>query len=487
MSDNNALKTLDPLANLIVDRAIENANRKLIAGVRNKKNSQPNAKHPDLGQAAQDALKAASAQDAMQVANRGAAWKEMLMKSLVSGIGSIATAKFDNEIRLSADDKSGLNALPEKPGVYVVFDASGAVAYVGDSGNLKQRWRDGHMNDYRRKSQTSKPYKLASQIEEGCTIKFIETESIETAAALEAYWIKTEKPPVNAKEELKEEQGLRSNIEAKKMKDALGGAGSVAAEAGKEALKNSGWQVFEQLASAVLVAIKDELVDLFKGGAAGLARRARRMLDKIWSVVRKIVDAPLALLNGIVEFIVNALSKALRQVYNLARNLFDLAHGAWQLFKGAAQMSREELVRKIVETVVVSGSLVLWDGLEPMVESQLAFLGPVAPFVSCVLTAMGFGLTSHYLQKVVPAAVEFIVDFKFGWQEAVEARRQAAEQLIQVREREWALEQGLMEYAQSVALLESETEEHKRRLATRGTVSARDYGALALAPRRRQA
>ena len=88
--------------------------------------------------------------------------------------------------------------------------------------------------------------------------------------------------------------------------------------------------------------------------------------------MRKIIEAPLAVLNGIVEFIVNALSHAFRQVYNLARNLFDLAHGAWQLYQGAGKMPREELVSKIVETVVVSGSLVLWDGLEPLVESQLA-------------------------------------------------------------------------------------------------------------------
>ena len=52
------------------------------------------------------------------------------------------------------------------------------------------------------------------------------------------------------KEELKEEQGIRSNIEAKKMKDAMGSAGEVAMGAGKEALKNSGWQVFEQLTAA---------------------------------------------------------------------------------------------------------------------------------------------------------------------------------------------------------------------------------------------
>jgi flagellar motor protein MotB len=488
VNQDTELKTLPPLANLVVDRAIENANRKLIAGVRNGNNSRPGAKHPDMAKATQDAVAAASAQSAMAVANRGAAWKEMLMKSLVAGIGSIATTKFDGEIRLSADDKSGLASLPEKPGVYVVFDASGAVSYVGDSGNLKQRWRDGHMNDYQRKSKADgKPYKLAGQIEEGCTIKFIEMESIETAAALEARWIKTEKPPVNRKEELKDEQGKRSNIEAKKMKDSLDSPQSVALAAGQEALKNAGWQVFEQLASAVLVAIKDELVDLFQGGTAALMQRARRMLEKVWAVVRKIIEAPLAVLNGIVEFIVNALSHAFRQVYNLARNLFDLAHGAWQLYQGAGKMPREELVSKIVETVVVSGSLVLWDGLEPLVESQLAFLGPVAPFVSCVLTAMGFGLTSHYLQQVVPAVVEFLIDFKSGWQEAAEARRQAAAQLIQLREREWMLAQGLAEYAESVALLVRETDEHAQRLARRGTVSVRDYGALALTPRNRGA
>ena len=140
------------------------------------------------------------------------------MKSLVAGIGSIATTKFDGEIRLSADDKSGLASLPEKPGVYVVFDASGAVSYVGDSGNLKALARRAHERLPAQEQGGGKP-KLAGQIEEGCTIKFIEMESIETAAALEARWIKTEKPPVNRKEELKDEQGKHRG---QKMKDSLG-------------------------------------------------------------------------------------------------------------------------------------------------------------------------------------------------------------------------------------------------------------------------
>ena len=82
--------------------------------------------------------------------------------------------------------------------------------------------------------------------------------------------------------------------------------------------------------------------------------------------------------------------------------------------------------------------------------------------------------------------VEFLIDFKSGWQEAAEARRQAAAQLIQLREREWMLAQGLAEYAESVALLVRETDEHAQRLARRGTVSVRDYGARldAAQPRR---
>ena len=76
VNQDTELKTLPPLANLVVDRAIENANRKLIAGVRNGNNSRPGAKHPDMAKATQDAVAAASAQSAMAVANRGAAWKE---------------------------------------------------------------------------------------------------------------------------------------------------------------------------------------------------------------------------------------------------------------------------------------------------------------------------------------------------------------------------------------------------------------------------
>ena len=474
-------RTLSPLANLIVDRAIENTNRKLVAGFRNKKNSQPNAKSPDPLQAGKDTLVATSAQSAMQVANRGVAWKEILFKSLSAGIGSLATLQFDGALSVSANDASSLNDLPDKPGVYVVYDASGQLAYIGDSTNMRQRWQDGHMNEYRGRanSETRKPYKLADQLEAGCTVKFVVMDSAETAAALEAFLIKNEKPPVNRKQELKEEQGIRSNIEAKKLKDAMGSAGEVAMGAGKEALKNSGWQVFEQLTAAAIIAIKDELVDLFMGGTARLKARVERFLQKIWAVVERIVAAPLKLLNGVVEFIVNALSKAVRHVYNLSRNLFDLAHGAWQLYKGAQSMPREELIQKIVETVVVSGTLIFWDGIEPVIEAQLLpLVGVAAPYISCVIAAIGFGLCSYHLQKVVPPIVAFLVDFKSGWHEALEAKRAAALQLIQVQENEWLMAEGLMEYAQSVDTLAREAGAHRERLAQHRAVRAIDYSAL---------
>ncbi|MGK8471949.1 nucleotide excision repair endonuclease [Stutzerimonas stutzeri] len=472
-------KSLSPLASLIVDRAIENTNRKLIAGFRNKNNSRPNAKTSDPLTTGKDTLAATSSQSAMDVANRGVAWKEILLKSLSAGIGSLATLQFDGEINLSAANTADASKLPDKPGVYVVYDASGNLAYIGDSTNMRQRWQDGHLNDHRNGNKKGEPYKLSEQLEAGCKIKFITMDSAETAAALEAHLIKTEKPPINKRQELHQEQGTRSNIEAKKLKDTLGNVTDVALGAGKEALKNSGWQLLEQLSSAAIMAIKDELVDVFMGGTARLKQRVERFLKKIWAVIEKIIEAPLKLLNGIVEFIVNALSKAIRQVYNFARNLFDLAHGAWQLYRGAQSMSREELIQKIVETVIVSGTLVLWDGLEPIIESQLIPLtGAAAPYISCVLSAIGFGLCSYHLQNLVPPIVAYLVDFKTGWSESLEAKREAALQLIKVEENEWLMAEGLIEYAHSVEASAKEMIHHRERLAQHVSVRAIDFSAL---------
>lgn len=255
----NGAESLSPLANGIVDRAIDNITRKLIGGYRNKKNSRPNAKKMDAGTIAKDTLNATSAQSVMEVANRGAAWKEMLQKSLSHGISSINTMKFDGSFTVHNGQAQGLDQVPNSPGVYVVFNKTGEPVYVGDSVKLRQRWYAGHLNEHKQGQNSDKPYKLAEEFQEGCTVKFIQMESEATAAALEAHLIKSEKPKRNSREELQTEQGKRSNIEAKKMKDASGGAGALAMGAAKEAAANVGWGVFEQLASELTKALKDEL------------------------------------------------------------------------------------------------------------------------------------------------------------------------------------------------------------------------------------
>ena len=76
-----------------------------------------------------------------------------------------------------------------------------------------------------------------------------------------AHLIKTESLTANQRQELKNEQGKRVNIEAKKIKDASGSTASLVGGAAWEATQNSGWMVMEQLTSAVLKALKDEMVD----------------------------------------------------------------------------------------------------------------------------------------------------------------------------------------------------------------------------------
>ncbi|MGE8635818.1 MAG: hypothetical protein ACN6P8_19930, partial [Achromobacter piechaudii] len=110
------LKALSPLANLIVDRAIDNTNRKLIGGLRNRNNSRPGATSTKLGSVAKDALNAVSAQSVMDVANRGVAWREMIEKSLTHGISALKTMKFDGEFSIVDGVATGLDAVPNKPG-----------------------------------------------------------------------------------------------------------------------------------------------------------------------------------------------------------------------------------------------------------------------------------------------------------------------------------------------------------------------------------
>jgi len=470
---------LSPLANAIVDQAIDNVNRKLVAGYRNKNNSRPNAKTVDVKATVADTLDAVSAESVMAVANRGVAWREVITKSLTRGISSLSTLQFDGEFRIKNGVAEGLTDMPNTPGVYVVYDSKNEPVYVGDSVNLQKRWHAGHLNEYRQKARKGESYKLADEFEEGCTVRFIVMDSEETAAALEAHLIRTEEPRVNARQELETEQGKRANIEAKKIKDSSGSTASLVKGAATEALSNSGWLVLEQLSAVMIKALKFELVDVLKGGTTKLLDRVKRFFQSIWSVLKSVISQPLKILEGCFEFIVNALSKAVSQVYMLARNILDLANGAWNLYKGAETMSTEELIQKITETVVISGSAVIWNALDPVIESQLMpLVGPVAPYLAAAMTAIGFGVSSYYLQGVVPSVVELLISCKSMHQEALQARLAACEQLMIVSERNHQLVLEFEGYVESTGELIYEMREQTAVLSTHRPVAAFDVKSL---------
>lgn len=469
---------LPPLANTIVDRAIDNVNRKLVGGYRNKNNSRPNAETVDLQSTLGDTLQATSATSVMAVANRGIAWKEVISKSLSRGISSLSTMEFDGQISIRNGSTDELKQIPNTPGVYVVYDAQNQPVYVGDSTNMWQRWNQ-HLNEYRQQERQGGRYKLAAEFDTGCTVRFLRMDSEVTAAALEAHLIRTENLRINAREELKYEQGKRSNIEAKKIKDASGSSTSLLAGAAGEAALNSGWVILEQLSAAILKALKNELVDVFGGGQTTLLERIKRFFNSIWSVLKQIISSPLKLLEGCFEFIVNALSQAFSQIYQLARNLLDLANAGWQLFKGARTMSTEELVEKLTEVVVVSGTLVIWDALDPIIEAQLLPLtGPAAPYLAATISAIGFGVSSYYLQQFVPQIVRFLVNCKTQHHYAVEAQRAACEQLISVSERNFELVVLLGEYAQTSYDLVVDMQQQTEQLSSHRPVAALDIQAL---------
>lgn len=505
-----ALKALPPLADQIVDKAIDNMTRKLMAGYRNKNNAKPNANSVDYRAETQEALKAATAESVMEVANRGQVWKEMIQKSLTAGISSVQSLQFSDEFKIAGGqlpsdfDKT----VPKGPGVYVVFDdRTNKPVYVGDSDNLRQRWYGGHINEHRQGQRgAGKPHKLADCFEHGCTVKFINMETKESAAALEAHLIREnfkQFPDIkrngkrlsrdeenkraealekgmlrNGREELATEQGTRSNQEAQKLKESSGSTGSLVMGATGEAAKNVGFDVLERLTTAIVKAVKVELVDIFLRGKTKMAARFERFFGKVLAALKGLIEAPLQLLRGLVEFIVNALSKTIGQIYNLARNIFDLSQGAWKLFQGAKTMSREELVRKISETVIVSGTLVIWDSLEPVIEANLGLLGPFAPYVSSAIVAIGFGLSSFALQAIVTTAIEAIVAFKEGVLRSLEEARAICEQLILNAERELEMLSDLREYVASSVQLMTRMNEHTAMLSQHVPIQPLDIRAL---------
>ncbi|WP_038913288.1 GIY-YIG nuclease family protein [Dickeya zeae] len=459
------LQTLPPLANVIIDKTVDNVVRKLVGGYRNKRNSQTGEKNHKASVDLKDTLTATSVQSVLDVANRGVHWKELICKTFSHGISSLSTMKFDGQFTVKNGVAEGLNDIPETPGIYVVFDKQGEARYIGDAKNIKSRWYAGHLNENKQCQRQGKSYKLASEFEEGCTVRFISLDSVETAAAIEAHILKTERPPINSKEELKHEQGIRSNIEAKKMKESMGSAKNLLLGAGKEAVTNVGWDIIEQLTTTMIKTLKDELVDLFITEKVQFKIRIKRFIDNIWQVISRLIKAPLSILKGIFEFVINALCQTIGKIYQLAKNIYDLGISAVALVNGAKSLTREELITKISEVIITSGALIFWDALEPFIESGLtglfAPLAPFSPYISSTLCAIGFGVTSYYLSGLVPKVIGLIVDTEPRF---VETGRNTYEQLLRNFEMNADLVDELSHYANTSAQLISDTRQYTQQL-----------------------
>ena len=461
------LKCLTPLQDQIINKTIENVNRKLIAGYRNRNLNPPKGTSPGAKATATNTINKASAESAMDVANRGKMWKEMISKSFSHGISSLSNLKFDTQFTIKDGVAEGLNDIPKGPGVYVVYNANGEVRYIGDAGNVQKRWQAGHLNENRQKERSGDEYKLNKELTEGCTVKVIECESVETAAALEASLIQEarssdEYDVVNAKEELENKQGSRSNIEAKKIKDSMNSKMNLAKGAAKEAAINGGWQLLEQAITESIQVLKDEIVDMFKTGEHEFVERLKRLLSKIIGILRKQLGNIAGFVKGIFEFVVNAFSSAISQIYQLAKNIFELGSAAWGLYKNRKSMTKEDLIKNITETIIISGNVVFWNSMDLMMEAQLsAIMGPFAPFLAAIISALGFGLTSHYLSEFVPKIVDFIVG---GFSETKENLQASSLSLVEQSQMNFTLVAGLEKYVQSTMLLISDIKVHEKKL-----------------------
>lgn len=421
------LQQLPPLANKIIDKAIENVTRKLTAGVRNRKDSRPDAKSVDVKSELTDVLDASRTSSVADIAGRTSDWREVITKSFSHGVSSLTTITFDSEFTVKNGKASGLDVAHNGPGVYVVYDKSGTPVYVGDAEKVQKRWTAGHLNENKQKAKNGQKYKLSEAFEEGCTVKVLHTDTKETAAAIEANLIENHKGElINSKEELKNNQGTRSNKEAKKMKDRLNSAEELVVGAAMEVGEQAVASALEALISSAIKHLKDELVDLFKGGEARAVDRLKRFLQAIFNDIKNLTSNLKQMLKGVFEAVVGLVSQTISQVYNLARNIFDLAMNAYNIYKNKESMSTEEVLTKIIETIVISGSLVLWDSLDVVIEGLIfPYVGIFTGVVAGVISAIGFGITSHMLSQFVPKLVEFILGFGLSHQLAFEERRES--------------------------------------------------------------
>lgn len=114
----NELQKLSPLANLIVEQAIDNTNLKLVASFRNKNDFRPSPKSPNIGPVINGLLAAASAKSAIEIENRGAIRREVVRKVLSRRILSLSAMRFDRKLTTENSYANGLDVTSNNPVAY---------------------------------------------------------------------------------------------------------------------------------------------------------------------------------------------------------------------------------------------------------------------------------------------------------------------------------------------------------------------------------
>ncbi len=90
------------------------------------------------------------------------------------------------------DFRAQLNELPDKPGVYLMFDPDGEIIYVGKAINLKRR-----VSSYFTKSRKGKGPKVNAMVEHVDRFEFIVVDNEVEALVLESNFIKEHEPKYN--------------------------------------------------------------------------------------------------------------------------------------------------------------------------------------------------------------------------------------------------------------------------------------------------
>ncbi|AUP76694.1 hypothetical protein CWS02_14100 [Enterobacter sp. EA-1] len=121
-------------------------------------------------------------------------------------------------------------------------------------------------------------------------------------------------------------------------------------------------------------------------------------------------------------------------------------------------MTRQQMIDKASEIIITSGVLIFWDALEPIIESGItglfAPLAPFAPYISSLLCAIGFGVTSHYLSSFVPQVLTLVANTE---PQFIEAGRKTHQQLLENREANESLLTEITAYARSSVAFIDET------------------------------